>query len=121
MVSFKQKPRPHHPVTFRGHKITIAPHKRTTRCRNLLRWIAYSGAAAVIGFAASWFAMRPPDMSSVWSSMSAVSRLLPVYYRNCDGARAAGTAPIHRGQPGYRSGLDADNDGVACEPWRGRR
>lgn len=38
-----------------------------------------------------------------------------VYYANCTEARAAGAAPIYRGQPGYRSGLDRDDDGVACE------
>lgn len=38
-----------------------------------------------------------------------------VYYANCDAARAAGAAPLYRGQPGYRSALDRDNDGVACE------
>ncbi len=38
-----------------------------------------------------------------------------VYYANCDAARAAGAAPLYRGDPGYRSGLDRDNDGVACE------
>lgn len=38
-----------------------------------------------------------------------------VYYRNCAEARAAGAAPIYRGQPGYRPGLDRDGDGVACE------
>ncbi|MDX8357869.1 excalibur calcium-binding domain-containing protein [Sphingopyxis terrae] len=27
-------------------------------------------------------------------------------------------APIYRGEPGYREGLDADADGVACEPYR---
>jgi hypothetical protein len=37
------------------------------------------------------------------------------YYKNCDEAREAGVAPIYRGQPGYRPGLDRDNDGVACE------
>jgi Uncharacterized protein conserved in bacteria len=37
------------------------------------------------------------------------------YYKNCDAARAAGAAPIYRGQPGYRPALDRDNDGVACE------
>lgn len=37
------------------------------------------------------------------------------YYPNCAAARAAGAAPILAGQPGYRSGLDGDNDGVACE------
>lgn len=38
------------------------------------------------------------------------------YYANCDAVRAAGKAPLLRGQPGYRSGLDRDGDGVACEP-----
>lgn len=43
-----------------------------------------------------------------------------IHYRNCDAARAAGAAPIYRGQPGYRVELDGDSDGVACEPYRGR-
>lgn len=38
-----------------------------------------------------------------------------VYYANCDEARDAGAAPLYRGDPGYRSGLDRDKDGVACE------
>lgn len=38
-----------------------------------------------------------------------------VYYQNCAAARAAGVAPIHQGQPGYRAALDRDHDGVACE------
>ena len=29
--------------------------------------------------------------------------------------RAAGKAPLLKEQPGYRSGLDADHDGVACQ------
>lgn len=37
------------------------------------------------------------------------------YYANCTAARAAGAAPLYRGSPGYRSGLDQDGDGVACE------
>jgi hypothetical protein len=42
-----------------------------------------------------------------------------VYFKNCDAARAAGAAPLHRGDPGYRSELDRDGDGVACEPYDG--
>ncbi len=42
-----------------------------------------------------------------------------VYYFRCAEARAAGVAPIYAGQPGYRSALDRDGDGVACEPYRG--
>jgi hypothetical protein len=38
-----------------------------------------------------------------------------VYYSNCDAVRAAGKAPLHTGDPGYRSGLDRDGDGIACE------
>lgn len=36
-------------------------------------------------------------------------------YPNCSAAKAAGAAPLHRGQPGYSSKLDRDGDGVACE------
>ena len=37
------------------------------------------------------------------------------YYKNCTEARAAGVAPIYRGQPGYGKHLDRDGDGIACE------
>ena len=36
-------------------------------------------------------------------------------YANCAAARAAGAAPVYRGDPGYGSHLDRDNDGVGCE------
>jgi hypothetical protein len=42
------------------------------------------------------------------------------YFANCKEAWSAGVAPMFRGQPGYRSGLDGDDDGIACEPYRGR-
>ncbi|WP_231945446.1 excalibur calcium-binding domain-containing protein [Agrococcus carbonis] len=38
-----------------------------------------------------------------------------VYYANCSAVRAAGRAPLYANQAGYRSGLDRDGDGVACE------
>lgn len=41
-------------------------------------------------------------------------------FRNCDEARAAGAAPVRRGEPGYGPHLDRDNDGIGCEPYRGR-
>ncbi|PAT03444.1 hypothetical protein CKJ81_01470 [Corynebacterium hadale] len=37
------------------------------------------------------------------------------YYRNCAAAREAGVNPIYDYEPGYRSALDRDGDGVACE------
>ena len=36
-------------------------------------------------------------------------------YANCDDARAKGAAPVYSAQPGYRAGLDSDNDGIGCE------
>lgn len=38
-----------------------------------------------------------------------------VYYPNCAAVRAAGAAPIRRGDPGYSRKLDRDGDGVGCE------
>lgn len=37
------------------------------------------------------------------------------YYANCTEAKNAGAAPLYRGQAGYRSALDRDGDGIACE------
>jgi hypothetical protein len=37
------------------------------------------------------------------------------YWGGCNDARAAGTAPIYRGEPGYRPDMDGDGDGIACE------
>lgn len=39
----------------------------------------------------------------------------PVRFSSCKQAREAGAAPLYRGDPGYSSNLDRDNDGVACE------
>jgi len=47
-----------------------------------------------------------------------VDRSQDRYFANCDEARAAGVAPMYRLEPGYRPGLDGDNDGKACEPYR---
>jgi hypothetical protein len=71
---------------------------------------------------ASW--TLAPQMISLWHALSmspaeveAVER--SVYYGGCDAARAAGAAPIYRGSPGYREGMDGDGDGIACEPYHG--
>ena len=36
-------------------------------------------------------------------------------FRNCSHARAAGAAPVRRGDPGYGAHLDRDGDGIGCE------
>ena len=39
-----------------------------------------------------------------------------VHYPGCNEVRAAGKAPLRYGEPGYRTDMDGDGDGVACEP-----
>jgi hypothetical protein len=46
--------------------------------------------------------LRPPQPGDQWGG--------------CNDARAAGTAPIYRDEPGYRANMDGDRDGIACEP-----
>ena len=41
------------------------------------------------------------------------------YWSGCNEARDAGTAPIYFGEPGYRDEMDGDDDGTACEQYRG--
>ena len=36
-------------------------------------------------------------------------------YANCDAVRAAGAAPIRRGEPGWSDAFDRDGDGVGCD------
>jgi endonuclease YncB( thermonuclease family) len=56
------------------------------------------------------FIGSPPPATGVSPPMST-----SVYYDDCDAARTAGAAPLHIGDAGYRTGLDRDRDGVACE------
>lgn len=41
-------------------------------------------------------------------------------YRNCKEAHADGRYNIPSSDPAYRSELDRDGDGYACEPYKGR-
>jgi hypothetical protein len=60
----------------------------------------------------------PPEVTSEYVPPPPLPVLDPgpsVYYPSCKAAKAAGAAPLYAGEPGYRSGLDGDGDGVACE------
>lgn len=63
-------------------------------------------------FQAPWdYRKNPVDPATIPDGAPVSS----IYYSNCAEARAAGSAPLYRGQPGYREALDVDRDGVACE------
>lgn len=46
---------------------------------------------------------------------SASPRSATTVFRSCAEVRAAGRAPLRRGEPGYSPALDRDGDGRACE------
>jgi hypothetical protein len=109
-------------------------HSRQFRRRRLLR-----DRRVTIGRIGMWFALAAlvgggvGYLSAQGSSIrDLTARLLPdksfsaeanvwVYYADCEQARAAGRVPIQAGEPGYRTELDADGDGTACEPYPGHR
>lgn len=53
--------------------------------------------------------------ASPWPIGVSVRHLLAA--GNCGMARAVDLAPAYRGAPGYWARNDADDDGIACEPW----
>ena len=57
----------------------------------------------------------PPSSSEVTTAPPSPSAESSPSYVNCDAARAAGAAPVHRGDPGYAAHLDRDGDGTGCE------
>lgn len=87
--------------------------------------IAPSGAAAmpqgvaVAQVGGSSTTGMPSRRGSARAGASSVSDGL--YFRSCDEAALAGFSSMAIGTPGYREGLDGDQDGVACEPYTGRR
>jgi hypothetical protein len=96
----------------------------TLRQNALMRVKQILALAAVLGAAGgyAWSVMPPAtaEPASVGAPAQTTEQIEhSVYYARCADARDAGKAPIYAGQPGYREGLDADGDGVACEPYRG--
>jgi cell division protein FtsB len=60
-------------------------------------------------------ASRSQNQSSPPAGIADTGTSTSTYYQNCDAVRAAGAAPLHRGDPGYAPKLDRDGDGIACE------
>lgn len=86
-----------------------APWRRWQRLRF---WLGPTLAGLVLGYGAVAFY----DLSVKYDSVAVAARHVAAA-PNCDAARAQGLAPAYRGAPGYYPWHDADNDGIACEPW----
>ena len=101
-----------------GDAATWLPANKGFRCEYVARqvsvkaryslWVTQAEHDAIAGILAGCPGQVAP---------AAVEPAAPaaVYYANCAEVVAAGAAPLYAGSPGYRSGLDGDSDGVACE------
>jgi len=104
----------------------VAPPKRSQR-RHSTSGVGILAAAALLGGVGGLGSIVLPanDWAMVRSFaidagvMRARAPQTGDYWSGCNAARAAGTAPIYRGEPGYRAEMDGDGDGIACEPYRG--
>lgn len=89
-------------------------YQRAIMLRKLYPLAKLGGIGAISGFAmytgiAAFSPFSPVDTLKHLASVP-----------NCAAAQMLGVAPARRGQPGYWPRHDADNDGIACEPWRRR-
>ncbi|MFD5276988.1 DUF1524 domain-containing protein [Pseudarthrobacter sp. NPDC058362] len=101
-----------------GDAATWLPSNKDFRCEYVARqvsvkaryglWVTQAEHDAVAGILAGCPGQLAP--TSVAAAGTAT-----VYYANCAAVYDAGAAPLIAGSPGYRSGLDGDGDGVACE------
>jgi len=122
-----------------GDTATWLPPNKAYRCAYVARQVAVKGKYGVWVTAAERDAMTRvlaacpamllpgPGSASTLAAVPGAPQPAPqpapvpappagaTYYANCTAARAAGAAPIIRGEPGYASKLDGDHDGIACE------
>jgi hypothetical protein len=114
-----------------GDAATWLPPNKAYRCAYVARqvavkaryrlWVTPAEHDAIAGILGTCPGQRVPTeagQADVGYRSKPTSRAQPathVYYANCTAVRAAGAAPLRRGEPGYRAELDRDGDGVACE------
>lgn len=92
-----------------------ARHWRFDSWRRRLRyWLIPALLGASVGFGG----LQVYDLSEKFGSAELALRHLAAA-PDCNAARAQGLAPARRGEPGYYARHDRDNDGIACEPYRG--
>ncbi len=100
-------------------------HRDPLSTRFWLTMTAMSLATGVITFVATptlaerWQTLTAPaDAPAAEPPVDVAAIERSVTYSGCREVRAAGAAPLYRGTPGYRTTMDGDGDGIACEPIR---
>lgn len=82
-----------------------------------LRTIGGAGALMLLGAALGSGTFLMLDAINPDGKRGDEFSLRDIHYQTCREALQDGRASMRRGEPGYRPELDADNDGVACEPF----
>jgi hypothetical protein len=92
----------------------VAEHQRTILLAVVLAGASFLVTSLILILAPNWAETQLSRVAGFFEPRPLSSSFAPV---NCDQARALGLAPAYRGQPGYAAHLDADGDGIACEPF----
>lgn len=87
--------------------------------RNQAPFAAVVALTAISAFAVTWFTIMPSTPRAAVIAY-VETRTTDQNYSGCTAVRAAGRKDIPRWDPSYRSWMDGDGDGIACEPPRGR-
>jgi hypothetical protein len=112
-----------------GDAATWLPPHRSFRCEYVARqvavkvaydlWMTSAEHDAVAGVLSTCPDQPLPDGGHAPGAAAAAPASAPdpadVHYENCAAVRAAGAAPIHPGDPGWRDEFDGNHDGVGCE------
>ncbi len=108
-----------------GDAATWVPASKAFRCAYVARQVAVKSRYALAVKPAERSAIERllarcpgqplPTLAEVTPPEADPGALGSTSYANCDAARAAGAAPVHRGDPGYASHLDRDGDGTGCD------
>ncbi|MFE2018600.1 excalibur calcium-binding domain-containing protein [Streptomyces sp. NPDC059499] len=118
-----ESPTPHGTVTVMGTSLVYTSAADYGGEDEFVYHVLVDGKAAPSGSAVVRITVAAPAPSPTPTPTPTpkpkvkVSTEPSVYYSNCDAVRAAGAAPVRRGDPGYAAHLDRDNDGVGCEPY----
>lgn len=103
----------------RGHFHKPYRRRRPSRPEGTLQTAKRYGVIAVVSGLGLAYGANAWDNAQEWQAI--LDALPPGYvFSNCDRVRAAGVAPLYRYERGFSGRLDADGDGVGCEPYRGR-
>jgi hypothetical protein len=90
------------------------------RKRRLRRVFVWPPVAAIVLAAVTFYSIEMNHYARRFGSWDIAWK--HIYAQtNCAAARQVGLAPALRGKPGYWRRLDADSDGIACEPLPGNR